>query len=714
MEHLVHLRLKSIYKAFKGSTNKGQAFLQAAADAARKESSPEPKKEHLEALEAKADQAAAELLAQLDQEEEAVNSKKRKKKSKKDKKRKGKGEDEPPPQQETSLDVVPPSPESDTPVTETAEAPPIPAVEPEDPLELKLSELVVDEDMDGLEELLASIKGVPGRAALRKNTKKALKRLRAKQEEEFIPTSSGKTEAPVVADSTENQEQLLPPTEPLPEGISLKVVRYQHNILPTLNHKTRNPAAAAAANTTLKSECILWMSPHIVGWVIGKGGQRIRDLMDQSGARIWIDQETMAAHLPRVVYVSGNTSQIDEAVEQIRELIARAATQPEPAAAAPISARKAGIHRHSQVISCDQRFVPLLIGRRGWTIKNIQDSSGARVDIDQNVDPPKVTLSGSEAQVEVAHRMVQDVLNYPQAQLIGKLEDEHSPSVPTSPSAVEIPETTTAPHSPPPAALIMANNAKDSISEASSLSTTPEPSSLKMSVSHPAPQMSLPPTAGSPLLPPRSTLNDPSESSALFNGEPAPIGGQPLSFSGLPSQDHQALAQPPAPIEQPRSGLNFENDIGVLPSPQQPLVQPRLQDQSQRPDSMWGLAGEQHHRPPNDNFLSTPAAMEFLRANNQKEPESDVVNSLFRGLGLDDDPSGGGMLQSLQGISENQNHIQNTSSLGLWSAGGVGGGGLGSLPMNDERKDHSLFSSNQHAHQHPPEQSRFGWGTGHM
>ena len=68
-------------------------------------------------------------------------------------------------------------------------------------------------------------------------------------------------------------------------------------------------------------------------------------------------------------------------------------------------------------ISCEHRFVPLLIRRCGWTVKNIQDTSGARVDIDQTVNPRKIIISGEAAQVEKALRLVQEVLSYPHAQL---------------------------------------------------------------------------------------------------------------------------------------------------------------------------------------------------------------------------------------------------------------------------------------------------------
>ena len=58
----------------------------------------------------------------------------------------------------------------------------------------------------------------------------------------------------------------------------------------------------------------------------------------------------------------------------------------------------------------------MLLGRRGWTVKHIQDAAGARVDIDQTVSPRKIVVSGSdERAVKSAVQMVRDVLKYPHA-----------------------------------------------------------------------------------------------------------------------------------------------------------------------------------------------------------------------------------------------------------------------------------------------------------
>ena len=161
------------------------------------------------------------------------------------------------------------------------------------------------------------------------------------------------------------------------------------------------------------------------------------------------------------------------------------------------------------VLTCEPRFVPLLIGRRGWTIKNIQDSSGARVDIDQTVTPRRIKISGTKSNVESAIRMVRDVLSYPHAQLhssgnaenTGTSESAQTPAVNATieqeatqnvgtPQKVESPqaaaekavatpaanESEERNHSPPPSSLIMTGDSKSLISASSSLSSTPEPS----------------------------------------------------------------------------------------------------------------------------------------------------------------------------------------------------------------------------------------------
>lgn len=397
----------------------------------------------------------------------------------------------------------------------------------------------------------------------------------------------------------------------------------QQQQLPPLRTQQQQLQRSQSAGPTARSEYVLHMDPNVAGWMVGMGGQRVRDIMDESGAKIWIDQESMSVQDPRVVYVSGQQKSVDVAVRMIKDLTAkvipmvgdpqlskqrhihtlsnsplqyagainaaaeksvsqsyRHAHNPEIKLTAadlvnhpqshhhqhkksglPLSGNGAlqsqNLIQNSQVISdkltsglpqqqgrvnpsppdlvhemtCEARFVPLLIGRRGWTIKHIQDSSGARVDIDQSVTPRKIKISGKDDNVRNAIRMVRDVLSYPLAQLqsstageidasatmnqdhVAVLGDVTAPAPQPPPSQQahvgnkhELPLTTARDnpylsaavhspppptrarvddtHSPPPSSLIMTGDAKSTISASSSLSSTPEPSMASSSKSH--------------------------------------------------------------------------------------------------------------------------------------------------------------------------------------------------------------------------------------
>jgi len=378
----------------------------------------------------------------------------------------------------------------------------------EDDVESRLAKLIIANNLDGIEEVLAELKGVPGRAPLRKNAKKATKRIREEQaafeEAKKQKDEYSRTGALSASKSTDNiGGRLWKPTDPL-----IDFVKKNHRVKPVSGGAPR-------------SECVMQLAPHVVGWVIGKGGQRIRDLMEDSGAKVWIDQESMGAQYMRIVYVSGSNDSVVAAVKTIKNLVSSAPTPGTTApgntlpnvindnggatstrsnlTSTPVSATRTVAQPSSQASSvgqkthispvlrgtantqnntdvpsvpiskpsshagtvfspaspsvspsmpppgietmpgsttstanrsqansttkvihelfCEKKYVPLLIGRRGWTVKNIQDTSGARVDIDQKVSPRRIIISGTESQVKDAIRKVGEVLKYPNAQL---------------------------------------------------------------------------------------------------------------------------------------------------------------------------------------------------------------------------------------------------------------------------------------------------------
>ncbi|CAJ1958150.1 unnamed protein product [Cylindrotheca closterium] len=561
MEQLVHLRLKSIYKAFKQSSSNpsgkmgpygghaghagrntttieeledydgedyepDSSILMAAKAASGHMSDPTTSALHYAAREMdlehalvenyiqekqKADAAAEALLAELEEEEEAAKSKKSKKKKKKERQQAIKREEEEKKRhedeakakkaaeqarkfqkkQEAKSRKKDASSMSASPSDQAASLAPKQSAElgsQFDEIEVKLCQLIENGDCEGIDEILFALKGVPGRAALRKNAKKALKRLRAK-------------DAPDEAEEVFQNKLPIKTTE----SISSKSMKTPPSVPP------KNPPKIATTNTTgtrlkvvsgthasksNRDECVMQMSSTLVGWVIGKGGQRIRDMMEESGAKIWIDQEKAKAPDCRNVYVSGERKCVEKAVKMVHELVNKAPIGqhqqqtehlPQTNKPSPIPTQKHSIQEPSkppvatvqkqaepgaianeparlvdatpavnsvenpihlpepahdssemdqkpafqQMLTCEACFVPLLIGKRGWTIKNIQDESGARVDIDQAVTPRQIRVSGSKANVEIAIRMVRDVLSYPHAQLQQPADTEGSQAHPS-------------------------------------------------------------------------------------------------------------------------------------------------------------------------------------------------------------------------------------------------------------------------------------------
>lgn len=462
---------------------------------------------------------------------------------------------------EKVADPPEPKPESPPPIEETVSDAATAKFDAE------LAILLSNDDEDGLETFLSNLKGVPGLGAARKTAKKALKKIRETKKsatpiivepEKVVQTQSQNSKAKEVS-STKTKPKKKAKGQSLKEraqaaAAAAKLDAAKNPKPPTpatgneplltivsrtnIDGTTSNNKGGKSSNSvpgSARAECVMHMSPRVVGWVIGKGGSRIRDMMEESGAKIWIDQESMEESEARVVYVSGKRTSVDTAVKMVKEMVAQspvpvgigtapaqgaaqpapipkvlpsttttssskaksadlvvpasAAQNPPPVAKTPVvkkeptsfaaaagavssstavtpsgtPTKQQSVQPHTQqswalppmasgiapppqatampqtvqlapesatsgivsvstpiittVLGCDPRFVALLIGRRGWTVKNIQAESGANLDIDQTVDPPKIIISGKVDNVQKAEQMVRDVLKYPHAQL---------------------------------------------------------------------------------------------------------------------------------------------------------------------------------------------------------------------------------------------------------------------------------------------------------
>merc|ERR1711990_220278 len=100
----------------------------------------------------------------------------------------------------------------------------------------------------------------------------------------------------------------------------------------------------------------------VVGKIIGRGGETIMALQQRTGCHIQIDQKVPQGQ-PRIVTITGPPSSVAVACQMVKELIDGSA-QPNPQGSEVL------------VVDVPADMVGRIIGRRGETIKSLQNMSG--------------------------------------------------------------------------------------------------------------------------------------------------------------------------------------------------------------------------------------------------------------------------------------------------------------------------------------------------
>ncbi|XP_021903364.1 far upstream element-binding protein 1 isoform X2 [Carica papaya] len=158
-----------------------------------------------------------------------------------------------------------------------------------------------------------------------------------------------------------------------------------------------------------------------VGVLIGKGGDTIRYLQYNSGAKIQITRDADAdpSSVTRPVEIIGTLSSIEKAEKLITAVIAEADAGGSPSLVARgLPTTQAAGAADSIEIQVPNEKVGLIIGRGGENIKSMQTKSGARIQlIPQHLpegDGSKertVRVTGDKRQIEMAREMIMDVMN---------------------------------------------------------------------------------------------------------------------------------------------------------------------------------------------------------------------------------------------------------------------------------------------------------------
>ncbi|KAL2517853.1 KH domain-containing protein [Abeliophyllum distichum] len=153
-----------------------------------------------------------------------------------------------------------------------------------------------------------------------------------------------------------------------------------------------------------------------VGVIIGKGGETIKYLQLQSGAKIQVTRDTDADpnSATRGVELMGTPDQIAKAEQLIYDVLAEADAGGSGVASWRSTGQPSGAEQ--VVLKIPNNKVGLVIGKGGETIKDMQARSGARIQVIPLHLPPgdtskerTVQIDGTSEQIEAAKQLVNEV-----------------------------------------------------------------------------------------------------------------------------------------------------------------------------------------------------------------------------------------------------------------------------------------------------------------
>ncbi|KAI3690661.1 hypothetical protein L2E82_48845 [Cichorium intybus] len=156
-----------------------------------------------------------------------------------------------------------------------------------------------------------------------------------------------------------------------------------------------------------------------VGVIIGKAGETIKYLQQQSGAKIQVTRDTDADphSVTRQVELSGSAESIAHAEQLIKDVLAEAESGGSGIVSRRVSGQTGG-GGEQFVMKIPTNKVGLVIGKGGETIKNMQATTGARIQVIPLHPPPgdtsterTVQIDGTSDEIEAAKQLVNEVIS---------------------------------------------------------------------------------------------------------------------------------------------------------------------------------------------------------------------------------------------------------------------------------------------------------------
>ena len=164
---------------------------------------------------------------------------------------------------------------------------------------------------------------------------------------------------------------------------------------------------------------------HKVGLVIGKGGETIKQLQEQTGAKMIIIQDTNQQAEQKPLRITGTPESVERAKAEVFKILNQQDNRNGGGGRGGFSGGRGGGRGGGggagwpsgggggdkmEYVMVASNKVGLVIGKGGETIKSINQASGAHVEIDRNAPPDAVEknfiIRGSAEAVERAKNMV--------------------------------------------------------------------------------------------------------------------------------------------------------------------------------------------------------------------------------------------------------------------------------------------------------------------
>lgn len=182
-------------------------------------------------------------------------------------------------------------------------------------------------------------------------------------------------------------------------------------ITPTTTDPYAGYGGAGGGQEEQQSTKLIGVPDEMVGKIIGKLGSTIKQIQDISGAHMDIAKACEPGVFDRTITITGIPSQIEKCEELIRTKI--------DGGNLPVAPSVNGIAE--TVVQIPDDMVGRVIGKGGSTIKEIQDQSGAHMDIAKECTPGtntrEVTIRGDPNQMAYCNLLLQSKIGNPDPNL---------------------------------------------------------------------------------------------------------------------------------------------------------------------------------------------------------------------------------------------------------------------------------------------------------